>query len=424
MDKKLWHWVPRATALSGLVLLVGSGCMKDLDALSANWGNGGGGGHAGQKGTSGGPHGGASGGDESQGGEAGVSGEGGEAGDPETGGRGGSGTGGRGNAGSGGRGIGGGTCEDNGLTTCAGVKGCVDLSVGTPMDNGVTNCGACSKTCALDNATSATCAAALCSLTCISGLGDCNASTANDGCEADLTTPDHCGSCQTVCSNFGVASTQCAGGSCIPTCAPSYADCNGSAQPAPNDGCEFYFDALEHCTTGCTDAFVACTPTKVCNVGSCVAPDGIAVLSTPLNAAGDQTRFSDIFPGYPLDLTNSTVRVRVYAPGATGGNIKFFVNDNASTFGAEVSVSLSSLNQKWTDVIVPVSGVNPKIVKQLNMLITAEGTFANPTVVYVDSVRTTNQLVNETFDASFGGFTKSGLIAVMGASVSWTPTMP
>jgi hypothetical protein len=427
MEKKTsWHWVPRASALSGLLLLVGSGCMKDLDALSANYGNGGGGaGHAGGKGASGAHTGGSS----ASGGEAADSGEGGEGGEAgeqpvPSGGRGG--TGGRGSGGSGGRvALGGGTCEDNGLSTCEGVKGCVDLAVGTPADTTTENCGMCGTICSLDNANSATCAAALCTPTCKSGFGDCNASMANDGCESDITTAAHCGSCQNACSTFGTTSAQCAGSTCIPTCAPSYADCNGSQQPAPNDGCEFFFDALEHCTTGCSEAFVACDPTKVCNVGSCVAPDGIAILSTPLTTSGDQTRFADVFPGFPLDLTGSSVRVRVYAPGATGGTIKFFVSDNSSAFGAEVILGLTALNQKWTDVVVPIAGVNAKQVKQVNMLVVADGaTFANPTTVYVDSVRTTNQLVNETFDANVGGFVKSSIVAVPGASVAWTAAMP
>jgi len=419
--KTSWKWVPRTTGLSGLILLVGSGCVEDPDT---NHGSGGGAaGHAGQTGTSGAPHTGgisASGGEDAS--EAGV---GGEPDEPASGGRGGTSTGGRGGAGSGGKtAIGGGTCVDNGQATCEGVKGCVDLSVGTPADDGVTNCGACGTTCALDNAASATCAAAICALTCTSGFADCNATTANDGCESDLTTPAHCGSCSNACSMSGVTSTQCAAGVCTPTCAPSYADCNGSSLPAPNDGCEFFYDALDHCTTGCTDAVVACEATQVCNAGSCVAPDGIAVLSTPLNAIGDKTRFSDIFPGYPLDLTGASVTVRVYAPGATGGTIKFFASDNSSSFGAEIILDLTSLNQKWTDVSVPITDLDVQHIKQVNLLVTADGTYANPTVVYVDSVRTSNQLVNETFDSSFGGFMKSGLVAVDGASVSWTAAMP
>lgn len=360
-----------------------------------------------------------------EGGDDGFGGDGGATDTPAAG-SGGTSTGGRNGAGGGGKGgTGGGSCEGQGLTTCSGVKGCVDLSVGTPADNGVNDCGACGTTCVLDNAISASCAAATCALTCNSGMGDCNAATANDGCESELSTTAHCGSCQNACSTSGVASTECTGSSCVPTCAPLYADCNGSAQPPPNDGCESFLDALEHCTTGCTDVFTACEATQVCNAGSCVAPDGIAVLSTPLNASGDQTRFSDVFPGFPLDLTGSSVRIRVYAPGATGGTLTLFLSDTASGFGSQVVLDLTTLSQNWTDVVVPVAGINPTLVKQANLLVVADGTtFANPTVLYVDSVRASNQRVNETFDGDVGGFVKSSIVAVAGASVSWTATMP
>lgn len=422
-------WVPRASAITGLLLLLGSGCMKDFDALSANYGNGGKGGTAGRAGSSG--HGGgspASGGDSpGEAGTAGVSGEGGEPDEPASGGSatGGSASGGRGGTESGGHSPGGGANCGGGLTTCSGITGCVDLTKGTPDGEGVDNCGACGTSCNLDNASSATCATSICALSCNSGFGDCNASTANDGCESALTTTDHCGSCQNACNLTGAVSTDCTSGVCTPTCAPLYGDCNGSAQPAPNDGCEVFFDALDHCTAGCSAASVSCDPTKVCNAGSCVAPAGVAVLSTPLATSSDATRFADVFPGFPIDLTGASVRVRVYAPGATGGTLGAFVTDTASAFGSMVTVSLASVSQKWTDIIVPVLGVNPKLVKQVNLLVTGStDPTLNPTVLYVDSVRATNQLVNETFDTSSSGFVTSGLVFVPGATVSWSAALP
>src|SRR6478609_4903115 len=227
--EKLSSWVPSAGALTLLLLLVGSGCMKDLDSLSANYGSGG----AGNAGRAGSSHTGgssASGGDMNAG-EGGVAGEGegGEAGsqEPSTGGQGTAGHG--GSAPSGGRGGSGGSCEDQGLAKCDGVKECVDLGVGTPNDNGVDNCGMCGKSCDLTGASSATCAAAACALVCNSGLGDCNAST-------------------------------------------------------DNDGCEVFFDALDHCTTSCTGTSVACDPTQVCNAGICGAAAGLTVFNTPLTS--------------------------------------------------------------------------------------------------------------------------------------------
>ena len=46
------------------------------------------------------------------------------------------------------------------------------------------------------------------------------------------------------------------------------------------------------------------------------------------------------------------------------------------------------------------------------------------TVVYVDSVHTTNQLVDETFDANSGGFVTSSIVAVDGAAAASTAAIP
>jgi len=369
-------------------------------------------------------------------GEGGVAGEGegGEAGsqEPSTGGQGTAGHG--GSAPSGGRGGSGGSCEDQGLAKCDGVKECVDLGVGTPNDNGVDNCGMCGKSCDLTGASSATCAAAACALVCNSGLGDCNASTDNDGCEADLTLPAHCGSCQNACSLVGAVSAECTSGACTPTCAPLYADCNASTVPAPNDGCEVFFDALDHCTTSCTGTSVACDPTQVCNAGICGAAAGLTVFNTPLTSSGQGQRYADIFipsGGTGIDLSGFTVTARVYAPGATAGSLVLYMSDNSSGLGPEVSFDLTTLSQKWVDVSIPIvmgGAFNPKITKQLNLDVrsgSTNGPWQSPTtLVYVDSVRISNGSINDTFDSTIGGFVKSSIVKVEGSALSWAQSLP
>jgi len=409
--------------------------MKDLDSLSANYGNGGaGGGNAGHAGAghTGGSS--ASGGDTSAG-EGGVAGEGegGEAGstEPSTGGTAGHG----GGTPSGGRGGSGGTCESQGLTTCDGVKECVDLSVGTPKDNGVDNCGMCGTSCNLTSASSATCAAATCVLVCNGGLGDCNASTDNDGCEADLALPAHCGSCENACSLVGATGADCSSGKCTPTCAPLYADCNGSDTTPPNDGCEVFFDALDHCTTGCTAVSVTCDPLQVCNAGTCGAASGLTVFSTPLTSSGQAQRYADIFlptPNSPgIDLTGFTVTMRVYAPGATAGSLVMYMSDVPSGLGPETAVDLTTFSQKWVDLSIPIvagGAFNPKVTKQINMDIRSgntNGPWQSPaTLVYVDSVRVSNGSFNDTFDLNVGAFVKSGLVKLEGSMLSWTQAVP
>jgi len=426
---KMSSWVPRLGAATVLLLLVGSGCMKDLDALSRAYGHAGGGGKAGHAGSSG-----KGGGSSASAGmeEGGV---GGEAGEPSSGGSGDTGgsgnTGGTspsgGSSGSGGT-SGGGTCKDCG-------DQCIDISVGTPDGaDSVTNCGDCDVTCVLDNAQSSTCSGGACVPKCKTNFGNCNAATpTNDGCETDLTTPANCGACKNVCSVVGVDSAACTAGKCMPTCTPRYADCNGNTATPPNDGCEFFLEALDHCTTGCTDAFVACSPTQVCNAAACVAPDGIVVLSTPLTAdTNSATRYSDVFTTGPFNLEGTTITVRVYAPGATGGTLNVFLSDNKlpnTAFGPEYPVDLAVLSQKWTDITIPCqsSGAfDATAVKQINLRIQgAAGSVTSPTVLYVDSVRTSNKLVQDTFPSDIQGFAKSSFVAVAGSSPpTWIAAMP
>src|SRR4051812_33150514 len=128
--KKKSSWLLGASATTGLLLLVVSGCMKDLDSLSAAYGTAGTGGKKGNAGASGHSTGGSKSGS-SNGGEAGE--EAGAAGDSSSGGSG----------ATGGSGAGGGTC-----TMCGNSEECIDTAVGTPDgSNGVTNCGECDFTC-------------------------------------------------------------------------------------------------------------------------------------------------------------------------------------------------------------------------------------------------------------------------------------
>ncbi len=64
-------------------------------------------------------------------------------------------------------------------------------------------------------------------------------------------------------------------------------------------------------------------------------------------------------------------------------------------------------------------------VKQVNIEVHAEtGPWTNPTVVYVDSIRSSNLAVNDTFDASFGGMVKSSLLVVPGSTIDWAASLP
>jgi hypothetical protein len=417
----------RVGAGAGLWVLAVSGCFPDFDALTEG---GKGGGNA--VGTSGSSIGGSSIG--AQGATGAAAGDEASAGEAMT--TGGSrpmgGGGGNGNAGTGAvTGTGGdpGTCDEQGLTSCPDTSGCTDLALGNVDGDSVLNCGECGTSCSLTNASSAECSAAVCKPTCDTDFGDCNAATANDGCEADLKSKENCGACKYACSNSGTSETACTAGRCEPTCAPKYADCNGDDTLARDDGCEVYFDSLDAClplTSGCSSSGVACDPNQVCNDGLCVAADGVAVLSVPLpsdTAPSAAHRFADLFPA--ADLRGAFVTVRIYAPGATGGTLVVFLSDTLSAFGPQTTIDLSQVAEGWMDIEVPLGGINAMTVKQVNIEVHATGApWTDPTVLYVDGVRSSNQVVNHKFDATFENFVNSSQVKITGASIGWAAAVP
>jgi hypothetical protein len=197
---------------------------------------------------------------------------------------------------------------------------------------------------------------------------------------------------------------------------------------AQDDGCEVFLDSLDKCRNECSGAGVACDPTKVCNAGSCVAPSGVAVLSVPLTGAAQTQRFANLF-AMPADLKGITLTVRAYAPGATSGTLLIYPSDTTSNFGPDVlKINLSSLSAKWMDLTIPIASkgaFNAASVKQVNLELAAgQGPWSNPTVVYIDSIRSSNLLVNDTFDTTFGILLKSNLVVVPGSTVSWAQSLP
>ncbi|MFZ5890858.1 MAG: hypothetical protein ACOY0T_07400 [Myxococcota bacterium] len=436
----------RTRIAASLVLLASYlGCDPDLDKLSSEYGRGG----ASSGGTATGgasePNGGTTGG-KLAGGAPGLGGasvgnggsamsglggsiapmggSGGAGGDTPAGGEGGG--GGVSNAGAGGEG--GAPCEP-GFSSCPGSPACsTDLKRGNPAANSAADCGVCGVTCSVGNATRSDCLNGTCTPMCKQDFADCNGATVNDGCEANLTSPATCGACGHACSNIGTTSRSCTAGKCVPTCAPKYANCNADTTLATDDGCEVYLDSLSKCATDCSNG-VACATNQVCNAGVCGAPQGIVVFSVPLTAAAQIQRYADKFTP-AVNLTNSIITVRMYAPGATNGVVNIYLSDADFSGSNGQLVELVTLNKGWTDVAVPVGGIsgefNPIQVTQVNLEVGAgnAGPWTNPTLVYVDSVRTSNALVNDTFDASIGNMVRSQSVSITGSTLSWQTAMP
>ena len=92
---------------------------------------------------------------------------------------------------------------------------------------------------------------------CQEGFGDCDLDASN-GCEADLSSPEFCGSCAVQCGDHGL----CNAGFC--ECQEGFADCDGEL----SNGCEADLESTLHCgscghdcgaNTECASAACACT---------------------------------------------------------------------------------------------------------------------------------------------------------------------
>ncbi len=239
------------------------------------------------------------------------------------------------------------------------------------------------------------------------------------------TTVKHCGTCATTCSLSNATSVACASGQCMPTCTAGFLDCNATTK---DDGCEANVNGLANCGTTCANA-VACPATQVCNAGACGAPHGLVVFTVPLTATGLKQRFADKFPTKP-DLTNGTLTVRLYAPGATSGEVNIYASDSDFSGGNGALVELNALSAGWVDVKVSIGGVlgtfDPSVVTQLNLEIgsTGVGPWLNPTIIYVDSTWSSNGAINDTFDATLGNMVGSSTMKIDGSTVAWTGSMP
>lgn len=122
----------------------------------------------------------------------------------------------------------GGTCLG---TICGGA--CVDLQTDP------TNCGGCGQSCSGNHATPS-CAVEQCTSDCEYGHGDCNADLRGDGCETDLSSPQNCRGCGTVCPVNLYSAGQC-------DLTEGCYDCNdggsegiwyGNCDLSPANGCE------------------------------------------------------------------------------------------------------------------------------------------------------------------------------------------
>ncbi|MEZ4335664.1 MAG: hypothetical protein R3B82_03465 [Sandaracinaceae bacterium] len=124
-------------------------------------------------------------------------------------------------------------------------------------------CGGCTTVCPAFTTATATCIGGTCGFECIPGFADCDG-RGDNGCEADIATDlDNCGFCGSVCFSDPHGRQECRMGMCVVAdCGDGRADCNLVA----SDGCEASLSSAEHCGSCGTRCMAGqvCLATGVC----------------------------------------------------------------------------------------------------------------------------------------------------------------
>ncbi|MGE0790996.1 MAG: hypothetical protein AB7S26_35320 [Sandaracinaceae bacterium] len=120
-----------------------------------------------------------------------------------------------------------------------------------------------------------------CVYACRTGYEDCDG-TMENGCEADLSVPETCGSCAQECPTAGHAIATCSARMCGLVCAEGWDDCDGN----PLSGCEsLLIDAYT-----CGACGTSCSSTQICSGGTCTAPPIARWAYTPPGGASNSAR--------------------------------------------------------------------------------------------------------------------------------------
>ncbi|WP_433934490.1 hypothetical protein AB3662_07875 [Sorangium cellulosum] len=126
---------------------------------------------------------------------------------------------------------------------------------------------------------------------------------------------------------------------------------------------------------------------------------GCARLAVPLTAASTGTLFQFDYPDL-IDLTGAIVTFRVKAHAATGGGVQTYVQNGGAQNWAGVPWAWTNFSDlgEWTELTIDVDEAaaanatfDKSAVRRIGIKVDAgtEGPWANPTVVYIDSITVT-----------------------------------
>jgi hypothetical protein len=172
--------------------------------------------------------------------------------------------------------------------------------------------------------------------------------------------------------------------------------------------------------------------------GPSTTATGVERISIPLTAADQGQRYNvqNTVGTSTYDLSGATLTIRAYAPGATGGDLSVFFRSAGGADTTPIKVALSTITGGFTNVpiTVPVASgsYNPVMTEIIRIEVEAGGgafgsAWLNPTLVVVDSIVSSNAVVNVPFDAAPAGnvFSSSGARnGPAGTSNTWTAAYP
>lgn len=158
---------------------------------------------------------------------------------------------------------------------------------------------------------------------------------------------------------------------------------------------------------------------------------GLAALAVPLTSVGQGSRFNyQNFDGVgSYDLTCKKLNIVAYAPDAKGGNLHVFFTTTGRLDSVAFDVALSQLASGFQTISIPVpsavaGGYDPAMTMVIRIEVESGSAFgaswqSPATLVYLDSISTSDGLFNDVFAASTDPLRTSGVRWQNGSTVTW-----